>query len=1128
MRLFALTLVVALLCPVAAVATPQAAPDLTRLLLYPDASADKITFVYGGDVWVVEATGGTARRLTSGPGEELFPKFSPDGRWIAFTGQYAGTRQVYVISVDGGEPRQLTYYNDVGQLPPRGGVDNQVLDWTPDGKQVLFNAHRLGQSDRLMRPYVVPVDGGMETPLTVPEGGNGTFSPDGSKYVYAPIGREFRTWKRYRGGRNQDLWIFDLKNTTAEPIVRDPAQDMNPCWFGDTVIFTSDRGANKLHNLYGYDLKTKQVRQLTKHDDYDALWASAGPGSVVYECGGYVYRYDVASGRDERVPIRVYGDAPQAVPYFKNVKDYVDSADISPTGARAVFTARGELFTVPGKEGEVRNLSNSPGVRERDAAWSPDGRWIAYYSDRGGDYDLYVRPQDGSGAERQVTRNLGSWSFAPVWSPDSTKLAFGDKNQRLRYVEVDTGKVVDVDRSTRNDITNYVWSPDSKWIAYTKIAETQYSTIWVHSLADGKNMQLSSGLTNEVEPVFDPKGRYLYFISNRDFNLTFSSFEFNYVYTNPTRVYVAILAKDGPALFLPQSDEEKPKEPPSKQQAPPPQGPPAIEPPAKPQPAQPQATPPPAEQPAAQQPPPPPATAAPKPDAAPPSGVTVKIDADGFENRVRAIPGPPGNYRSLGATNEGVTYIVGQGPGTRLELYNLDAKDKQVVLEGVGGYTLSADLKQVLFPKDDGWGIVPARPGQKATDGRLGLDRLTMRIEPRAEWRQMYVDAWRILRDWFYDPKMHGLDWNRIRAKYEVMVPYVSTRQDLDYIFGQLAGELNAGHSYVNPGDQPEVARVEGGLLGADVVADPSGAFKIAKIYPGENWQDDFRSPLTEPGVKVNVGDYILAVDGRPTRGVKNFYQLMENSYGRVVTLLVNSKPDAAGAHEERVRPIRTETNVRYLDWVQTRRAMVEKLSGGRIGYIHLPDTAVAGNRELFKYFYPQAHKDALVVDDRYNGGGFIPDRMIELLDRPVLNYWSQRGLEPGTTPAYANNGPKVTLINGYSSSGGDAFPYYFRKRGLGPLIGTRTWGGLIGISGNPSLVDGGAISAPRFRFLDTDGKWAVEGEGVSPDIEVVDRPDLIAKGEDPSLERAVAYLLEELKKSPPKRITVPPAPDGR
>jgi tricorn protease len=1102
MRSLAAVLCALLLVPVVT-AAPLQEPPLTRLLRYPDVSRDKIAFVYAGDVWVVERAGGTARRLTSGMGEELFPRFSPDGRWIAFTGQYSGTRQVYVITIDGGEPRQLTYYNDVGDMPPRGGIDNQVMDWSPDGRYVLFNAHRLPWSDRMARPYVVPVDGGMERPLVVPEGGTGMYSPDGKKYVYAPISREFRTWKRYRGGRNSDLWLYDLEANTSEPIVESPYTDQLPSWVGDTIYFASDREGGK-GNLWAYETKSRQTRRVTNHADFDVLWPSAGPDAVVYENGGYVYLYDTAKGKSERVPIRVYGDFAGTVPYFEKVKDNIQNGDVSPTGVRAVFEARGDIFTVPAKEGEPRNISNSQGVRERGVAWSPDGRWISYLSDRTGEYEIYLRRQDGSGDERKLTTGLDAWTFTPAWSPDSKKLAFGDKKQRLRILDVESGKISDADRSTRNDITTYVWSPDSRWIAYTKTAETQYSTIWLYSLDSNRAAQLTSSLTSDANPVWDPKGRYLYFTSNRDFNLTFSNFEFNYIYTNPTRVYVGILAKDGPALFLPTSDEEKPKETP-----PPPQ-------PAGERPQQPAAAP--------QQTPPAAQNGDKQVEVTPPPAPAMKVDFEGFEQRVRAIPGPPGNYGNLAATDSGVLYATGApGAPPRVELYNVEAKEKQPILEGTANFTISADRKTILFQGGNGYGILPLKPGQKATDGQLALDKLDMKVDPRLEWRQMYVDAWRILRDWFYDPNMHGNDWNAVRARYEPLVDFVATRGDLDFIFGELAGELNAGHAYVSPGESRFVVeRVDSGLLGADIAADPSGYFKIEKIYPGENWHADFRSPLTEPGVNVKTGDFILAVDGRSTKSVKNFYELMEAKADQVVTLTVNSRPDPSGAREERVRPITKETNLRYLDWVLSRREMVEKLSGGRIGYIHLPNTAVEGNRELFKYFYPQSNKDALLIDDRYNGGGFIPDRMIELLDRPVLNYWSQRGLEPGSTPAFSHSGPKLVLVNGYSSSGGDAFPYYFRKRGLGKIVGTRTWGGLIGISGNPALVDGGNISAPRFRFLDTEGKWDVEGVGVAPDVEVVDRPEAVAKGHDPSLERGVQMLMQELEAHPPNRIRIP------
>ena len=1076
----------------AAMASGVAAQEkLTRLLRQPDIHGDTVAFVYAGDIWLASSKGGDARRLTSGDGMEYFPKFSPDGKWIAFTGDYSGSRQVFVISVDGGQPRQLTFYNDVGALPPRGGIDNRVLDWTVDGKSILFNPHRLPWSDRMPAHYVIPATGGMETPLAIPEGSAGSFSPDGTKLAYTPIEREFRTWKHYRGGRAQDVWIYDLSSNKTEQITNTQWTDNQPVWVGDTIYFNSDRDNGAHLNLWAYDVKTKQSKKVTNHTDYDVLWPSGDRTQVVYENGGYLYRLDSATNKSERIPIRVYGDFRATLPYFRNVKDNIQWYTISPSGARALFVARGDIFSVPAKEGEIRNETQTPGIRERDVAWSPDGKWMAYLSDRGGDYEIYVRAADGTGGERQLTRDGRAWRFSPIWSPDSKMLAYSDKDETLRIVDVASGKVTDVDKDDYGDITHYRWAPDSKWIAYTKLNEARFSSIYVYSLPEAKSYRLTSGRTDDTEPAFDPKGRYLYFTSNRDFNLTFSSWEFNYVYTDPERVYVAVLAQDGPALFLPQSDEEKAAA--------------AAAP----------STTPPASTPA-------PAADEKKKDAATPAAVTVKIDPVGFENRVRAIPGSPGNYSDLNPLANGILYIRG-GDERSLKFYNIDDRKEETVLDGLRGYELSANREKLLVSMpNNAYAIVAAKPGQKTADSMLKLDRMEMKIDPKVEWAQEFNDAWRILRDWFYDPAMHGNDWNAMREKYGQLVPFVAHRADLDYILGELAGDLKAGHVYVASPPELSARRVDNGLLGADIVAD-SGYYRIRHIYPGENWQADFRSPLTEPGVKVREGDYILAVDGMSTKGVDNFYRLLENKADRVVTLLVNSKADTAGAREEKVRPVKKETNLRYLDWVASRRAYVEKASGGRIGYMHLPNTGAEGNRELVKNFYPQVDKDALIIDDRYNGGGFIPDRMIELLDRPVLNYWARRGTKPGATPAAAHVGPKVMLINGYSASGGDALPYYFRKRKLGTIIGTRTWGGLIGLSGNPDLMDGGNVSAPQFRFLDTEGMWAVEGLGVAPDIEVVDRADLVAAGHDPSLEMAIKVLMEQLAKNPPKKIAVPP-----
>ncbi len=1081
-----------LLLVLAAPLAAQPQQDLTRLLRQPDIHADQIAFVYAGDIWIGPATGGTARRLTSHEGLEQFPKFSPDGRWIAFTGEYSGTSQVHVIPVDGGEPRQLTFYNDVGPLPARGGVDNRVVDWTPDGTSILFLPHRLPWSERMGVHYTVPFAGGMETAVGIPEGSGGSYSPDGTKIAYTPIEREFRTWKRYRGGRAQDVWIWDVAEKTARQITNDPATDNQPVWIGGTIYFASDRAADQKLNLWALDLAANDARQVTQHDDYDVLWPSTDGARIVYELGGWLWVYDPARRTSTQVPMKVSGDFRGAIPRFANVKGNIESAGISPSGARALFGARGDVFTAPAKEGEIRNLTQTPGIREMDPTWSPDGKTVAYLSDRTGEYEIWVRPADGTGVERQVTRGGNRWRFPPVWSPDSSRLAFADKNAELHVVEVGSGKITRVDRGVYADITEYVWAPDSRWLAYTMTGENRLLAIHAWSVADGTARRLTSGMTNDYGPVFDPQGRYIYFVSDRDFNLTFSAFEFNYLYTNPSRVYVGILSKTGPALFLPTSDEETGKTAESEEKK---------------------------DEPADE-------TKDEKAGDAK-KAVTVAIDFDGFESRVRAIPGASGNYRNLAAAAKGVFYLMGDDAPS-LKFYDLEAKKEETVLEGIQGYQLAANGEKLIFRKGGDYGIADAKPGQKSAEGILDLENLEMKIDPRAEWTQEFADAWRILRDWFYDPNMHGVDWNLMRERYGALIPYVAHRADLDFILGELGGELDAGHVYVSSGGDWRVKRAENALLGAVVVRDPSGWYRIEKIFPGENWHEDFRSPLTEPGVNVKQGDYVLAVDGVSTKTVENFYRLLENKANQVVTLKVGAKPSEDGAREERVRPIAQETNLRYLDWVKSRQEYVAKKSGGRIGYIHLPNTAVEGNRELFKGFYPQATKPALIVDVRYNGGGFIPDRMIEVLDRPVLSYWARRNVAPMVTPGFAHTGPKAALINGYSSSGGDAFPYYFRKLGLGPLIGTRTWGGLIGISGQPSLMDGGSVSAPSFRFLDTEGMWAVEDVGVSPDIEVVDRPDAAARGIDPSLDKAIEVLLAELEKNPPAKIVVPPPPGSR
>lgn len=1049
----------------------------TRLLRFPDIHQDRVVFVYAGDLYIASTDGGTAVRLTSHEGLEQFPKFSPDGSEIAYSAEYNGTRQVFVIPADGGTPRQLTWYNDVGAMPPRGGTDYRVLDWTRDGNHVLVRANRLPWGVRMGRYFLVPANGGDEFPLEIPEGGGGMFSPDGKSIVYTPIDREFRTWKRYRGGRAQDIWVYDLENSTSRQLTVNPATDQQPVWVGDDIFFTSDRDYTL--NLYRYSADGSEP--VTSHTEFDVLWASAGPTAIVYENGGWLYRYDPASGTTRRLEITVGGDRPATLPRVVEASKFIESANLSPGGKRVLITARGDVFSVPAENGPIRNLTRTPESRELAASWSPDGKHLAYLSDASGEYEIWVRPV-GGGDARRVTSDGATWRFAPAWSPDSSMLVFGDKNQRLNVVNVDSGRVREIDRSVHNDITDYSWAPDSRFVTYVKNNELGIGNVWIHSLGEKRNYAVTSSMTNESEPVFDPQGRYLYFLSSRDQDLQFSSIEFNYMVTNSTRVYAAQLNADQPALFLPKSDEVQPAGDAGGDE---------------------------------------------EDDESGDEAVKVSIDFKGIEGRVVALQASGGNYNNLAASPKGPVYVSGGNGGdgsNKVLLFNLEDEEEVTVLEGVERFSLSGDGKKVLYSASGELGIADLAAEQDASEGRLDLDDMELIVDPKVEWQQMYVDGWRILRDWFYDPNMHGMNWDGIRTKYQPLVQHVAHRADLDYIFGEIAGEMNAGHIYVQSGDQPAVERRDGGLLGAELKRE-GDAYRISKIFRGETWQAAFYSPLAAPGVDVSVGDYVVAVNGASTAGVQNFYQLLENTGGDVVTLTVNDKPSARGGRDVMVRTVTSETQLRYLDWVEDRARRVAELSGGRIGYVHLPNTAVDGNRELFKRFMPQMNKDALIIDARYNGGGFIPDRMIELVSRRPLNYWKRRGIEPQATPTFSHTGPKAVLINGLSSSGGDAFPYYFRKLGLGPLIGTRTWGGLIGISGNPSLADGGSILASTFRFMDTDNEWAVENEGVSPDIEVVDRPERVAAGEDPTLEAAVTYLLAELEKTPPVKVQAPPPP---
>jgi tricorn protease len=1046
-----------------------------RLMRYPDVNKNLIAFVYAGDIWSVDAKGGDATRLTSHKGMELFPKISPDGQWIAFSAEYSGSRQVYVMPAAGGTPRQLTYYNSVGLMPPRGGFDNVVLDWTPDSQSILVRMNRTPFGERNGTYYKVSLNGGLEQSLQITEGGMGVFSPDAKKMCYAPISREFRTWKRYKGGRAADLWIYDLEKDQSERITKFVGSDQIPSWYKDAIYFASDRDL-KL-NIYKYDIPTKTITQMTHHKTFDVMWPSGENGQIVYENGGQLFKLNLETGKEERVIVNIHFDNPNILPYYKNVKDFVQGVAVSPSGKRALFDARGDIFSVPAKNGPSINLTQTQGVRETAPTWSPDGKYISYYSDATGEYEIYLLENKKGAKAKQIISGSSAWMYDAKWSDNSKYLLFFDRSLKLKYLDIESGKVKVVDTANRNEIKDYNFSPDSDWITYSKESQNSQSAIWVYNLKNGKNFQLTNDTFSDSEPVFSKDGNFIFFLSNRNFNLNFSSFEFNYLYNKATRIYAISLKENGPKLFALKNDVEVVK---------------ADE-----------------------------ANKDKKEESK--ADLKIEIDLDGISDRISVFPMSSGNYGDLTAVDGGILY------STKRELHRFSiAKEKdEVILDRVSDYMLSGNGKKIMYRSGSTYGLIDINAGQKVGAGKLNLDDLVMKIDPKKEWKQIYTDGWRIFRDYYYVANMQGIDWAQIKANYNQLMPYVSHRADLDYIIGEIISETNTGHAYVNYGDFEKVKPLETGLLGAKIKADTkAGKYIISKIYQGENWTPNRRSPLTEQGVKVKEGDYLLSINGHNLSLDVNPYLYLENTVGKMIEITVNSKPSLEGAKTFTIKPIASEHELMYLNWVNERRAIVNKLSAGKIGYIHVPNTAVEGNRELHRGMYAYHDKQALIIDDRYNGGGFIPDHMADLLDRNVLSYWHRRGLEPTQTPGIAHDGPKAMLINHYSSSGGDAFPYYFRKKGLGKLIGTRTWGGLVGMSGNAGLVDGGYIAVPRFGIFDENQKWIIEGIGVYPDVEVYDEPHKVAKGIDPSIQKAVEMLLKELKEKPSKKVSAPKDPN--
>ena len=1081
-------------------ALDAAAPGETRLMRFPDIWHDQVVFVYAEDLWVSSTKGGPARRLTAHPGDELYPKFSPDGKWIAFTGEYDGNSDVFVVPAAGGEPKRLTYHP---------GSDT-VLGWAPDGR-ILFRSTRASDVPDYTRLFLISPEGGVPEMLSIPRASLASFSADGQRIAYNMTSQENRTWKRYRGGWKSPIAIFDLNKHTYDPLPTTEAMDQFPMWRGNAVYFISDRDG--VMNLYRCDLATKRVSKLTNYTEYDIKWPSLGPDAIVYENGGLLYSYDLQKGQATQIPIFVASDEVTARPEMRNLGNRISGADISPTGVRAVFEARGEIFTVPAEHGDPRNLTNSPAVHEMDPNWSPDGQWIAYFSDRTGEWEVFMRPQKG-GDEIQITKDGGEvrYRYQMQWSPDSKKIAYSDKKLRLWYVDIDKKEPVLVDTAEYPSRPKASWAPDSRWMAYVKpVNGNGKEFMYLYSLETKKATAISQDLYDDGEPKFDPEGKYLYFLSNRFFYPSAGNFDqrFNYNYT--TGIFALTLKADEAAPFGPQSDEEKgiekkdEKKDEKKADEKDAKKPDDVKSDEKKDDAK-------------------------KDDAKKDEVKPIQIDLDGLAGRISRVPVPPGIYEGLDVRKDKIFYVSipmedtqmgrpgSQGPSGVMHVFDVKKREDKVVMGGMNGFALDKDGGKMLYVAGNTWGIVEPAPGKHVGDGRLNTGEMQVWTDPKDEWKELLHEAWRTERDFYWDPNMGGLDWEAIGKRYEALLPWVAHRSDLNYIIGEMIAELNTSHTYVSGGEMPNRQRVNVGMLGVDFVAD-GGFFKIQKIYKGENWSDDTRSPLTEPGLKVKEGDYLIAVEGRTAVADREPWAYFQGMAERLITLKINSKPSAEGAWEINVKTIGSESNLRYLAWVENNRRIVAEATGGRIGYMHVPDTSVEGVRAFDKYFAGQQGKDGLIIDERFNHGGWSPDFYTEKLGRRQLLALSPREGKP-FVPQEAFFGPKVMIVNEQAGSGGDLFPYYFKKEKIGPLVGTRTWGGLIGIGGYPSLLDGGSVSAPGWAWWEPNdkgsGDWVVENHGVEPDYPVEQRPDLVIAGHDPQLEKAIQLALDALKEMPP------------
>jgi tricorn protease len=1110
----------------------SAAPNgaSTRLLRSPSVSATHIAFAYANNIWVVERAGGLARRVTSFQGQTTAPHFSPDGQWIAFSGDYAGNTDVYVVPAEGGEPKRLTWH-------PGG---DQVQGWTHDGKAIMFASSRATWAPSgAPRFWTVPLEGGVESPLPLPRGYQGEISPSGSHIAYRMNSSWDEERRNYRGGQNRPVWIVDLKTYDLVSPPWTDSNDKDPAWLGDTVYFISDRDG--VGNVWSFEPKSKKLTQVTRFTDFDVKALNAGAGAVVFEQAGYVHQLDPKTGRSQVVNIRATGDFPWMMPRWEDVTSRMSNIALSATGKRIVAEARGEVFTIPAEKGDVRNLTGSAGSAERAPAWSPDGKYVSYFSDKSGEYKLVIEEQDGLKPPREIALPKPTQYYTPSWSPDSKKLLYSDTNLNVWVLDVESGqaKIVGNDPWMVPQRTLHpTWSPDSKWVAFASRLNSLYRAIFVANVETGEKKQVTDGLADAMFPVWDASGKYLWFLASTDFGLRSQWLDMtSYDREETFGLYLAVLKKGEPSPLLPESDEDT-----GVSAAPPPQpgggggrgrG----------------------NAPGATQENAPPGGDQPQPPARPRTPVAVQIDFDGVQQRILSVPGvPERQYAQLKAGVAGTVYYLepaaggggggrgGAGGGNTLHRYRLSDRRAAPFMTGVAEYALSADGRKLLYRTGGGGGgrgrggagegggaalfLVDAdRNPPQAGQGRVNAS-LRMYLDPKAEFKQIFDEGWRNQRDYLYVPNAHGSDWPKMKEMYGALLPFVNHRADLNYLLDNMGAEIAVGHSYVRGGDMPDVPQSPGGLLGADFTVE-QGRYKIARIYDNESWNPDLRAPLAAPGVDVSVGDFILAINGIELRAPDNIYRLLDGTANRQTVVAVNAKPVLEASRQVTVVPVASEQALRTRAWVEHNRRLVDKLSNGQLAYVYVPNTGQPGYTSFNRYYFAQQDRKGAIIDERFNGGGSAADYIIDVLQRDFDGYFNNVAGDrmPFTSPSAGIWGPKVMIINEMAGSGGDLMPYMFKRRKIGPLVGKRTWGGLVHTADTPPFIDGGSMIAPRGGFFTRDGKWAVENEGVGPDIDVENWPKDVIAGKDPQLERAVEEAMKMLKANPPQRMTTEPPP---